>query len=612
MARRGLTILALAVTALCAALLAGPAAASWTTPADDLSPAGQNPSAPELAVGPDGAATAIWPDNASRIWSSRRAPGGSWGTPVPLSGIGPSATGPHVAAGPGGTAAAVWISSEGGGTVVVRRFQGGSWGPEAPLADSVGDARPRVAIGGDGVATVVWRAPQPGPPATGAIIARRSAGNGWDAPKLLSGSDDTNDPRVAAGPGDAVTVVWERFDSGTLAIRAHRFTGGAWRDQVEQVSPDGQDAAEPDVAMGPDGSAVVAWQRFDGGEYVRAARLVGDTWVRSGDLSVRGDNTSDIGVAAGQGGVAAVAWRRTPQSGPDIAEIARFDGQSWTPGAQALSDPAFGVDTLDVAVGPDGVATVAWVRIGGPNNLAQARRAGPGFLGDVHTLEPGADSDDTRLAAAPDGAVTALWRAFTQNAGEYRVRSSRFLVPPPAPTGVSAVAGDARATVTWIAPALTGGEPITGYLVTATPGGATCATTGALSCTVEGLTNGVAYTFNVRAINARGTGPASAESAPVTPAAAAIPAPAPVPVIPLPALSMTGVAVAPRVAVRGRPSQTTRRLTIRATLNRQARLRVLFQRQAPVCGAAGTASHRRPLCAVRRPAAACGSSRSAR
>lgn len=129
MARRGLTILALAVTALCAALLAGPAAASWTTPADDLSPAGQNPSAPELAVGPDGAATAIWPDNASRIWSSRRAPGGSWGTPVPLSGIGPSATGPHVAAGPGGTAAAVWISLRGGRHGRGEALPGGLMGP---------------------------------------------------------------------------------------------------------------------------------------------------------------------------------------------------------------------------------------------------------------------------------------------------------------------------------------------------------------------------------------------------------------------------------------------------------------------------------------------------
>ena len=90
---------------------------------------------------------------------------------------------------------------------------------------------------------------------------------------------------------------------------------------------------------------------------------------------------------------------------------------------------------------------------------------------------------------------------------------------PGAPTGVSGVAGNGQVTVSWTAPVADGGSPITGYAVVASPGGATCATTGALSCVVTGLTNGTAYTFTVTASNAVGTGPASTPSAPVTPAA---------------------------------------------------------------------------------------------
>jgi len=89
---------------------------------------------------------------------------------------------------------------------------------------------------------------------------------------------------------------------------------------------------------------------------------------------------------------------------------------------------------------------------------------------------------------------------------------------PTAPLSVSATAGDTRVAVRWVTPASSGGSAITSYVVTSTPGSFTCATS-SNACVVTELTNGVSYTFTVKATNIVGTSVASAPSAAVIPIA---------------------------------------------------------------------------------------------
>jgi lysophospholipase L1-like esterase len=108
------------------------------------------------------------------------------------------------------------------------------------------------------------------------------------------------------------------------------------------------------------------------------------------------------------------------------------------------------------------------------------------------------------------------------------VRAAPTPAPPPGPEapsrplGVVALPGDSSALVTWSAPARDGGSAITSYEVTAAPGGATCTTTGALTCAITGLTNGTRYSFTVRARNGGGLSPASEASRAVTPRSGAL------------------------------------------------------------------------------------------
>ena len=90
---------------------------------------------------------------------------------------------------------------------------------------------------------------------------------------------------------------------------------------------------------------------------------------------------------------------------------------------------------------------------------------------------------------------------------------------PDAPTGATATAGNAQATVTFTAPASNGGSPITGYTVISNPAGGVDSNAGTTVTThaVTGLTNGTTYTFMVTATNAVGTSAPSSASNSVTP-----------------------------------------------------------------------------------------------
>lgn len=86
---------------------------------------------------------------------------------------------------------------------------------------------------------------------------------------------------------------------------------------------------------------------------------------------------------------------------------------------------------------------------------------------------------------------------------------------PNAPGIPTVVAGEESATITVTAPS--SGRTPTSYVVTASPGGATCTVTGASgSCTITGLTAGTAYTFTTVAMRSGLSSPASAASPAVT------------------------------------------------------------------------------------------------
>ena len=127
------------------------------------------------------------------------------------------------------------------------------------------------------------------------------------------------------------------------------------------------------------------------------------------------------------------------------------------------------------------------------------------------------------LGACADAAGTAPTPA------PVAARAPRVTVPG-APTNARATAGDAQATVSWLAPKKNGGAAITSYTVTSSPQGGTATVAApSLSAVVGGLTNGTTYTFTVVATNGAGNSAPSSPSNAVTPSGSPPPPPPPPP-----------------------------------------------------------------------------------
>ncbi len=150
----------------------------------------------------------------------------------------------------------------------------------------------------------------------------------------------------------------------------------------------------------------------------------------------------------------------------------------------------------------------------------------PGVCGSSNlstiTSAPTSNLCTTGAPMAVTGTGPWYWTCLGADGG---ADASCSATPPPtvpgSPTWGGATAGNAQATVSFIAPASDGGSAIMGYTVTSNPAGGVDLNAGttATTHTIDGLTNGKTYTFTVTATNSVGTGSPSSSSNAVKPSA---------------------------------------------------------------------------------------------
>jgi hypothetical protein len=238
----------------------------------------------------------------------------------------------------------------------------------------------------------------------------------WPPAATLSGAgQDGWGPQVAAGPDGAVTGVWYRRDGRNSRVQVATLAPNEYWSPPMDLSPLGEDASDPQVAMGDRGTAVVVWRRWDGTNYRVEASSRGENgkWSAPVTLSRAGEDAWDPRVAMGPHGMAVVVWRRTDGTSHQVQAVTRV---AYGPWSSPVMLSTAGGDAWDpqVAIGSDGTATVVWSRSDGSNERVQATTRAPNgsWSSPVTLSEAGADARNPQVVVGSDGTATAVWRAW--------------------------------------------------------------------------------------------------------------------------------------------------------------------------------------------------------
>ncbi len=282
------------------------------------------------------------------------------------------------------------------GTLLFEHPRGAAWSPGTRLPGRPhGVAGPVVAARGDGALGIAWRVDSPRK-YTGIAVAMREPGRALSEPIVVAGADagGVRHPALAIDrAGDALVA----YNSATAKVHlnlrgaisvAHRSAGGSFSTPTVL---DRAVSSPPAVALGSDGSGIVAWTH-DRRVYVVSVAPDGSIGKVKSFASPTG--VRSLVAAAGARGAATVAWTshrsvesRTPRTRYYVRALSRAAGRAFG-AVQGVSTTTEFVGEIRIAADEAGRATLAWTEdhygrapSGGGNGVTSAVRSATARIG---------------------------------------------------------------------------------------------------------------------------------------------------------------------------------------------------------------------------------------
>ncbi len=235
-------------------------------------------STPRVTVDGQGHALVVWRQSdgtAESLWAARLVAGVGWAAPLLLESEPGATSVPALAATASGQALVAWSQLDAGGTwrIRARRFTPDAGWTSAEQAASTSEGSvPGVALGANGSAVVIFRAPSGPEGSVGAWATRFVPGEGWSASASLLGAafSGGEEPVVAMDRWGRALAAWSGSDGTQRTVLLQRFTPeGGWEPVALRTGVAGQ----PSVTVDGQGNFHLVWvANVEGTDRAMAAR----------------------------------------------------------------------------------------------------------------------------------------------------------------------------------------------------------------------------------------------------------------------------------------------------------------------------------------------------
>ncbi|MCR9248545.1 MAG: hypothetical protein NXI31_26255 [bacterium] len=279
----------------------------WTKPmdlTDHISRSGDYSYSPAVALADNGDALIVWSQydgSDDQVYVAHRR-NGTWTYPADeddnLSVAGRDAYDPQVAMYPTGEAIVVWEQSDGTRNQIFKsEYRSGTWVNPANLTDNISpDAQsaydPRVAIALNGDAVIAYRQYDGSRYRTMKSELRSSV---WAHSTVLAdaispaGQHAEGIDVAMSDNGDSL-ITWRQSDGSRYQTFKSEYRSATWTHPTglaDNISPDGQHVYSVDVAMAPNGDALIVWHQYDnvGADAVFRSENRNGVWTHPSNLA---------------------------------------------------------------------------------------------------------------------------------------------------------------------------------------------------------------------------------------------------------------------------------------------------------------------------------------